>query len=200
MKGLTGMQRQILEFLKDYLGRHGYPPTVREIGGHFKILWPAARQHLHALEKKGFIRINPTKSRGIEVIGLKPGTQRFIPVAGRIRAGGPVLAVEDVSMNIVVDPFLFPSDDTFSLRVTGDSMKEAGILDGDFVIVRKQSAVEHGEIGVVLIGDEATVKRVLFEEGRVVLKPENKSMEPVSYLPDEVSIAGKVIGLIRNRI
>ncbi|MCX8110150.1 MAG: transcriptional repressor LexA [Syntrophorhabdaceae bacterium] len=200
MKGLTGTQRRILEFLKDYVRRYGYPPTIREIGEHFNILWPAARMHLKALEKKGFIRINPAKSRGIEMTGLRSKEVALVPVAGRIRAGEPLVANEDIDMHIAVDPELFPGADIFSLRVTGDSMKEAGIFDGDFVIVRRQPTLEHGEIGVVLIGDEATVKRVLFEGGRVILKPENPIMEPVSYMPDEVRVAGKVVGLIRNRI
>ncbi|HOJ72194.1 MAG TPA: transcriptional repressor LexA [Syntrophorhabdaceae bacterium] len=200
MKSLTGMQSRIFEFLRDYVRRYGYPPTIREIGGHFNILWPAARMHLKALEKKGFIRINPTRSRGIEILGLRPKEATLVPVAGRIRAGEPLVANEDMDMHITIDPELFPGGDIFSLRVTGDSMKGAGIFDGDFVIVRRQPTLEHGEIGVVLIGDEATVKRVLFEEGRVILKPENLVMEPVSYMPDEVMVAGKVIGLIRNRI
>jgi len=200
MKNLTKMQGLILEFLKDCIERYGYPPTIREIGSHFNILWPAARQHLRALEKKGFIRINPLKSRGIEIIGLKRNRERSIPVAGRIRAGEPVFAVEEIDMHIIVDPELFPQADTFALKVKGDSMKDAGIFDGDFVIVKKQNIIEHGEIGVVLIGDEATVKRVLFEEGKIILKPENITMSPVSYSPSRVSIIGKVIGLIRNRI
>ena len=194
------MQGLILEFLKGHMERYGYPPTIREIGNHFGILWPAARQHLRALEKKGFIRINPSKSRGIEIMGLKGGRERFIPVAGRITAGEPVLAMEEMGMHIVVDPQLFPHTDTFALKVKGESMKEAGILDGDFVIVKKQNTVEHGEIGVGLIGEEATVKRVLFREGKIILKPENMTMSPVSYNPDEVTIVGKVIGLIRSRI
>lgn len=200
MKGLTKMQNLILEFLKDYTVRYGYPPTVREIGNHFNILWPAARQHLLALQKKGFIRITALKSRGIEIVGLKKRHERLIPVAGKIRAGKPILAVEDIEMHITVDSELFPQENTFALKVKGDSMKDAGIFDGDYVIVKRQDTIEHGEIGVVLIGDEATVKRILFEKEKVVLKPENITMSPVSYNASEVSIIGKVIGLIRNRI
>ncbi len=194
------MQGLILEFLKDYLGTYGYPPTIREIGYHFNILWPAARQHLQSLEKKGFVRIKPSKSRGIEIVGFKKRPERLIPVVGRVRAGEPVLAIEDIDMHIAVDPELFPHGDTFALKIIGDSMKDAGILDGDIVIVKKQDTLESGDIGVVLIGDEATVKRVIFKEGMVILKPENESMSPVSYPLDSVFIGGKVIGLIRNRI
>lgn len=200
MKTLTRMQGLILEFLKDYLVRHGYPPTVREIGNHFNILWPAARQHLRALEKKGFVRITSSRSRGIEILGLKKVQERSLPVVGRVKAGEPIFAIEEIDMHITVDPELFPQTDTFVLRVKGDSMRDAGIFDGDFVIVKKQSTVEHGEIGVILIGDDATIKRVMFEGERIILKPENMTMLPVSYSPYEVSIIGKVIGLIRNRI
>ncbi|MCX7966737.1 MAG: transcriptional repressor LexA [Syntrophorhabdaceae bacterium] len=200
MKRLTKMQEAVFEFLKNYLGKHGYPPTIREIGEHFRILWPAARQHLRALEKKGFIRLNASKSRGIDILGTRRLMDGLIPVAGRIKAGEPSFAVEEIDMHIAVDPQLFPQTDTFALRVRGDSMRDAGIFDGDFVIVKKQNTIEHGEIGVILIGDEATIKRVLFEKEKIILKPENITMSPVAYSPYEVSIIGKVIGLIRNRI
>ncbi len=200
MKGLTEIQRKILDFLKAYTGNHGYPPTVREIGERFKIFWPAARKHLQSLERKGFVRLNPTRSRGIEIVGFQFSGERSIPVVGRIRTGEPTVAIEEINSHIRIDSSLFPAEDTFSLRVVGDSMRDAGILNGDFVIVKPQSTVVHGEIGVILIGDEATVKRVLFKDELVMLKPENKQMEPMIYRPEEVSIIGKVIGLLRNRI
>jgi len=200
MKGLTDIQGRILEFLKAYTGNHGYPPTVREIGERFKIFWPAARKHLQSLERKGFVRLNPTRSRGIAIVGFQFSGERSIPVVGRIRAGEPTVAIEESNSHIRIDSTLFPAEDTFSLRVVGDSMKDAGILNGDFVIVKPQSTVGHGEIGVILIGDEATVKRVLFNDELVMLKPENTHMEPMMYRPEEVTIIGKVIGLLRNRI
>ncbi|MGD9578119.1 MAG: transcriptional repressor LexA [Syntrophorhabdus sp.] len=200
MKGLTEIQGKILDFLKAYTGNHGYPPTVREIGERFKIFWPAARKHLQSLERKGFVRLNPTRSRGIEIVGFQFSGERSIPVVGRIRAGEPTVAIEEINSHIRIDSSLFPAEDTFSLRVVGDSMRDAGILNGDFVIVKPQSTVVHGEIGVILIGDEATVKRVIFKDELVMLKPENKDMEPMIYRPEEVSIIGKVIGLLRNRI
>jgi len=200
MKGLTGTQGKVLQFVKDYLVKNGYPPTVREIGTHFGILWPAARQHLKSLARKGFLRINPAKSRGIEITGFSLVGELMVPVVGRIRAGKPDLAIEDIDMHIRVDAALFPANDSFSLRVAGDSMIEAGILDGDFVIVKRQNTIDSGEIGVAIIGDEATVKRILFDKGRVILKPENKTMEPASYDAGDVIIAGKVIGLIRSRM
>jgi repressor LexA len=173
---------------------------VREIGNQFKILWPAARKHLQSLARKGFVRINPARSRGIEIVGFQLSGERSIPVVGKIRAGEPTVVIEEIDTHIRVDPSLFPAEDTFSLRVVGDSMRDAGILNGDFVIVKPQGIVEHGEIGVILIGDEATIKRILFKDKQVVLKPENKDMEPVTYSSEEVTIIGKIIGLLRNRI
>lgn len=198
MKDLTEKQRRILEFLTEYTKTHGYPPTVREIGGHFKFLWAAARAHLQALQRKGFIKLNPLKSRGIEILGLMLSTGTILPVAGKIRAGKPILAREDIDAHILVDKSLFPHQKAFSLRVTGDSMVDAGILNGDFVVVKPQKTIENGEIGVVLIEDEATVKRVFVKNKNIILKPENKNMQPVSYKPEEVSIIGKVIGVIRK--
>jgi repressor LexA len=198
MKELTEKQKRILEFLVEYTKNHGCPPTVREIGEHFRFLWSAARGHLHALERKGFIKLKHAKSRGIEIPGLMPSTGFMLPVAGKIRAGRPILAREDIDAHILVDKSLFPHSDSFSLRVTGDSMIEAGILNGDYVVVRPQKTIENGEIAVVLIEDEATVKRVYKEKKKIVLKPENKNMQPTKHNPDEVSIIGRVIGVIRK--
>lgn len=198
MKGLTDKQRRILKFLTEYTKTHGYPPTVREIGAHFKFLWAAARGHLQALQRKGFIKLNPSKSRGIEIPGLMPSNGYTVPVAGKIRAGKPILAREDIESHIVVDRDLFKDSNAFALRITGDSMVEAGIFDNDYVIVKPQGTIENGEIAVVLIEDEATVKRVYKEKKKIVLKPENKNMEPTKHNPDEVSIIGRVIGVIRK--
>jgi len=198
MRELTDKQKRIVEFLKTYVGEHGYPPTMREIGEHFGFTWPAARGHLAAIEKKGAIRMNPMKSRGIEVIGLRPKDVLSLPVAGRIRAGKPLLALEEIESHIVVDRNLFKGGDSFALRVTGDSMVDAGILHGDYVVVKPQREIRSGDIGVVLIGEEATVKKVYPKRGSITLVPANKMMEPVTYRTDEVSIIGKVIGVIRK--
>ncbi|MBI4848988.1 MAG: repressor LexA [Nitrospirae bacterium] len=195
---LTGRQKKVLDFLKEYAQKHGYPPTVREIGEHFGFLWAAARMHLKAIERKGFIKINPAKSRGIEILGLRQSEGIMAPVAGRIRAGRPILAVEEIDSHIFIDKTLFPAEDAFSLKVTGDSMIDAGILDGDFIVVRPQSTIRNGEIGVALIEDEATVKRVFREKGKIILRPENKTMKPATYNADEVTIMGKVMGVIRK--
>jgi repressor LexA len=198
MKNLTEKQKEILDFLITHIKTHGYPPTVREIGEHFSFLWAAARGHLQALGRKGFIRITPSKSRGIEIPSLKPADGFMLPVAGKIRAGKPILARQDIDAHILVDKTLFPNQDAFSLKVTGDSMAEAGILDGDYVVVRPQNTLENGQIGVVLIDDEATVKRVFREKKKIILKPENRDMESSMHNPDEIAIIGKVVGVIRK--
>lgn len=198
MKRLTNKQKEILEFLISYVKEHGYPPSFREIGNHFGFMWTASKGHLKSLEKKGFVRINPSISRGIEILGYKVSDGLNIPVIGRIKAGRPELAIENIESHILVDKFLFPAENAFSLRVKGKSMIDAGIFDGDYVVIKPQNTIENGEIGVVLIGEEATVKRVLLENMRIILKPENKHMQSVIYEPEDVSIIGKVIGVIRK--
>jgi repressor LexA len=198
MKDLTERQRTVLDFVKSYSQQHGYPPTFREIGEHFGFGWAASRAHLKAIERKGYLKVIPSKSRGIEITG--PGTSqgRMIPVAGKIRAGTAILAYEDIDSHIFVDSTLFPAEDAFSLMVIGDSMIEAGIYNGDYVVVRPQQTLSNGEIGIVLIGDEATVKRVFRNQGEITLKPENSAMKPVTYKADEIAVIGKVLGVIRK--
>ncbi|MBI5747797.1 MAG: repressor LexA [Nitrospinae bacterium] len=198
MKDLTPRQRNIFEFLIKFIKKHGYPPTVREIGEHFGFLWPAASGHLRALERKGFIRINPLRSRGIEVKGIKEAAGFTVPVIGKVTAGKPILAVEDIEGHMLIDKTLFKTEDAFSLKIKGDSMIDAGILDGDYVIVKPQASIESGEIAVALIGDEATVKRIYIKKTQIILKPENKDMKPIAYNPESVKIIGKVIGVVRK--
>jgi repressor LexA len=198
MKELTRRQRKVLEFLTSYAKKYGYPPTIREIGEHFGFFWTAARGFLQSLERKGFIKINPAKSRGIEIIGLKPAEGLKVPLVGKIRAGKPILATEDIEAHILIDKSLFPAENAFILKVTGDSMIEAGILDGDFIVVKPQRVIENGEIGVFLIGDEATVKRIFKGKEKITLRPANRNMKPEKYNPDEITIIGKVMGVIRK--
>lgn len=198
MKELTKKQKKIFEFLSSYVKEHGYPPTMREIGAYFGFTWPAAKGHLIALKKKGLIRISSFKSRGIEIVASKYREAFELPIAGRIRAGKPVLAIEEIEDHIVIDRNLFKDSDAFALRITGDSMVEAGIFDGDYVIVKPQRTIENGEIAVVLLEDEATVKKVYKEKRNVVLKPENRSMQPTKHSSDEVTIIGRVVGVIRK--
>lgn len=191
-------QKEIFNFLKTHVKEKGYPPTMREIGERFGFTWPGARGHLKAIEKKGYIKINPLKARGLEIpgFGRKEGIE--LPVAGRVRAGRPVLAIEEIDEHILIDKSLFKAPDAFALRVTGESMVEAGIFHGDYVIVKPQKEVASGEMAVVLIGDEVTVKKVRITKDTVTLIPANKDLKPVRYKPGEVSIAGKVIGVIRR--
>lgn len=205
MEGLTERQKEIFDFLKSYIRDHGYPPTMREIGERFGFTWLGARGHLRALEKKGFIKINPLKARGLvvdsthrEVTGLRRIEGMEIPVAGRVRAGRPILAIEEIEENILVDKTLFKVHDAFALRIKGDSMIEAGIFDGDYVVVKPQKVVSTGDIAVVLICDEVTVKKVSIGKAMITLIPANKDLKPVKYKPDEISIIGKVIGVIRR--
>lgn len=203
MEELTKRQKEILDFLKVYVRDNGYPPTMREIGERFGFTWLGARGHLKALAKKGFIKINPLKARGLEIPGLnRPGFNRKegieLPVAGRVRAGRPVLAIEEIYEHILIDKSLFKAPDAFALRVTGESMVEAGIFDGDYVIVKPQKEAAGSDIAVVLIGDEITVKKVRLTKDTVTLIPANKDLKPVRYKPGDVSIIGKVIGVIRR--
>jgi repressor LexA len=190
MKELTDRQHGILEFIREYAGERGYPPTLREIGEQFGISWPAARSHLKALAQKGMLVLSEGRSRGIELPeGIpQPGT-RALPLVGTVRAGAPVLAVENIEAHIAVDKSLFKDDDAFVLRVTGDSMIEEGIFEGDYVIIAPSREIPQGGIGVALIGDEATVKKVV---------PANPRLEPRTYQPWEVSLLGRVTGVIRK--
>lgn len=195
---LTDKQAEILDFLGQWIQERGYPPTIAEIARHFGFHVGAARGHLQALQKKGYIKINPNISRGIEITGLNITQGRAVSVVGKVRAGEPMYCLQDVTSQIYIDKDLFKSPDAFSLKITGDSMKEAGILDGDYVIVNPQQTIENGEIALVLIEDEATVKRVFIKDDEIVLRAENKDIPDRTYKSNEVIIIGKVIGVIRK--
>jgi repressor LexA len=206
---LTGRQREIWSFLVDYVDRHGYPPTVREIGGAVGLASPSTvHAHLANLERAGLLRRDPTKPRALELVGRDKTTEKGadtiaaelpkLPLLGQIAAGGPLLADENVEDEIAVPESLHGD---FLLRVKGDSMIEAGILDGDVVVVRRAQDARDGEIVVALAGDdetadEATVKRFFRESGRIRLQPENSALEPI-YAP-YVDILGKVVGVFRE--
>ena len=199
MDELTGRQRSVMDFLRSYISEHGYPPTLREIGGHFGIKWSAARAHLKAIARKGLINLIPGRSRGIEVPGMGAGNELALPLVGHVTAGLPALAVEDFTEQIVVDKNLFKDNGSFVLRVKGDSMVEAGIFDGDYAVVRPQSSVTTNEIAVVLIGgQDATLKKVRIKRNSITLLPMNQTMQPMTYSPAEVGIVGKVVGIIRT--
>lgn len=200
---LTQRQQQILDFILSEVNKKGYPPSVREIG-HAVGLTSSSTVHSHlaALEKKGYIRRDPTKPRALEVTdfrlsdrGITPEKVYNIPLLGRVAAGVPLLAQENIEDNFAV-PVEIAAENSFLLKVKGDSMIEAGILDGDYIVVRQQNSANNGEIVVALIEDEATVKRFFNKGDHIILQPENKAMEPI--IVRDVKILGKVVGLMRR--
>ena len=207
---LTGRQQEIWDFLVDYVGRHGYPPTVREIGDHVGLASPSTvHAHLANLERAGYLRRDPTKPRALELTGLRrhdvgaahASSPQALPLVGEIAAGGPLLAEDNVEEYVELPERLCGGAADFLLRVKGDSMVNAGILDGDLVVVRRQDTARDGEIVVALAGDdesadEATVKRFFRESGRIRLQPENDALEPI-FAP-HVDVLGKVIGVFRS--
>ena len=199
-RSLTKRQQEIFDFVRRYVGEHGYPPTVRDIG---KAVGLASSSTVHAhlanLEKHGLLRRDPTKPRAIEVLKDKAkqavGAGR-LPVVGQVAAGQPVLAEENIEEYVPVPGIAGGDDGEFVLRVRGDSMKDAGILEGDFVIVRKQDTAVDGEIVVALVGEEATVKRFFREKDHIRLQPENDAMEPLRTT--DAQVLGRVVGLCRR--
>jgi repressor LexA len=199
---LTGRQKEIWDFLVEYLDGHGYPPTVREIGEAVGLASPSTvHAHLANLERAGLLRRDRTKPRALELIGREvAASPESLPLLGEIAAGGPLLADENVEEYIPVPEMLSRGGADFLLRVKGDSMVDCGILDGDVVVVRRQETARDGEIVVALAGDdesadEATVKRFYREGDRVRLQPENRAMEPI--YARHVQILGKVVGVFR---
>ena len=203
-KDLTTTQEKVLNFLKNYLRKNGFPPTLREIASHFGLKGPKAPQKTIAiLERKGYLRRIPGGSRAIEILGGSPfhaGQILSLPILGRVKAGEPILAIENIEGYINLDKSLVSSEDVFLLRVQGDSMIEAHIQDGDFALVKPQPNAENGEIVVALIEDEATIKRIFMKKDLIRLEPANPSMEPIVVRKGEkkISIVGKVVGIFRK--
>jgi repressor LexA len=205
---LTGRQQEIWDFLVDYVDRHGYPPTVREIGDAVGLASPSTvHAHLANLERAGLLKRDPTKPRALELSGrgLREAPRRAeprqgLPLVGEIAAGGPLLAEDNIEEYLAVPELIERRGADFLLRVKGDSMIEAGILDGDIVVVKREQTAENGDIVVALAGtdeaaDEATVKRFFRENGRIRLQPENAALEPI--YADHVQIVGRVTGVFR---
>lgn len=198
MEGLTPRQQQVLEFIRESVRANGYPPTVREICAALNLSSPSTvHAHLANLERLGLIKRDPTKPRALDVVqDLRP--RRPLPLVGRVAAGQPILAEENIEELIDVPAFLRRDDDDFVLRVQGDSMADAGIFNGDFIVVHSQDQAQNGEIVVALVGDEATTKR-FYNEGRTVrLQPENELYEPIIVNADEVQLVGRVVGVLRQ--
>ena len=197
---LSAKQAEILEYIKKEILKKGYPPAVREIceAVHLKST-SSVHSHLETLEKNGHIRRDPTKPRAIEIIddNFNLGRREMvnIPIVGTVAAGTPILAVENVESYFPMPTEYVPNQDTFILTVKGNSMINAGILDGDKVLVQKQSTAKNGDIVVALVDDSATVKTYYKESGHYRLQPENDSLEPI--ILKELSILGKVFGVFR---
>ncbi len=199
-KKLTQKQQKILDFIKDYISETGYPPAVRDISNAFSMSSKGAYDHITAIEKKGYIRRDPSKPRAIELLDYvsrkSPKSLVDIPVLGKVAAGEPLLANQNIEWVITVSKDMVKTDEPFALRVRGDSMIGAGILENDFVIVKQQQTAEQGDIVVALIGEEATVKRFYKEDDCIRLQPENPAMQPI--ITKDAIILGKVIGLFRE--
>jgi repressor LexA len=201
MQQLTPRQQEIYSYLSQHLERHGYPPTLREICSEFGMRSTrAASDHLIALERKGYISRARDRSRGIELIGPRPGASgQSVPVIGRIAAGEPLLAQQNVMDRVTLDPGFLKGDGNFLLEVQGESMIDAHICPGDYILVRPQDQAKSGDIVVAMIEDEATVKRLERKGDNVRLLPENRSMEPIEVKnPGDLRIVGIVVGLIRR--
>jgi repressor LexA len=209
-KDLTKRQQEIFDFIKRYSASHGYPPTVRDIG---KAVGLASSSTVHAhlanLEKVGLLRRDPSKPRAIELLDRATApvvsaveavksavTPSGIPVLGRVAAGEPLLAEENIEDYVQIPDIAGGEDGEYLLRIRGESMKNAGILPDDWVVVRRQESAEDGEIVVALVGEEATVKRFFREDDHVRLQPENETMEPIRSR--EVRVLGRVVGVLRK--
>jgi repressor LexA len=205
---VSDRQHAILEFLHEYVEQHGYPPTVREIGEAVGLRSPSTvHAHLAHLERAGLLRRDPTKPRALELTDRRRAEETAqpdvlrLPLVGQIAAGGPLLAEQNVEDYLAVPETLSAGGEEFLLRVKGDSMVNAGILDGDIVVVQRRQDARNGEIVVALAGDdesadEATVKRFFRENGRIRLQPENDDLEPI-FAP-YVEVLGKVVGVFRK--
>jgi repressor LexA len=200
---LTKRQQEIFDFIKKYSSRHGYPPTVRDIGKAVGLTSSSTvHAHLANLERIGLLRRDPSKPRAIEMLdravdGVKSIVRpNGLPLVGQVAAGQPILAEENIEDYVQVPELAGGEDGEFILRVRGESMKNAGILEGDFVVVRPQETATDGDIVVAMVGEEATVKRFFTEDDHIRLQPENETMEPIRS--KDVRILGKVVGVFRK--
>ncbi len=198
---LTDRQRAVLEFIETRISERGQPPTIREIGTQFGISSTnGVRTHLTALIKKGFLKKQRLVSRGLELTRSLTAGAGTIPLVGSVPAGVPIDAIENIEGEIALDLSFLPKGDSFSLRVIGDSIKDAGILDQDLVLVKQQHTANTGDIVVALINGEATVKRYIPKADRIILQPANEEFGPiiVKKSSGDFQIAGCVVGLLRK--
>lgn len=197
---ISDKQREILDYIKTEILNKGYPPTVRDICEAVKLKSTSSvHSHLETLEKNGYIRRDPTKPRAIEIVDDNFNLTRRevvnVPMIGRVAAGQPILAVENIESYFPIPTEFMPNAETFMLKVKGDSMINAGIFNGDKILVQKQSDAQNGDIVVALVDDSATVKTFYKENGHYRLQPENDTMDPI--IVNECSILGKVFGIMR---
>lgn len=206
MDKLTTRQRQVLNFIRRSLQKNGIAPTRAEIADAMGFQSKtAAVDHLKALERKGYLRLHSDLSRGIQLLdGSEAATREIdilvltLPVIGSVAAGSPIEAIENVEQQVTVPDGLFRQQPTYLLRVRGDSMKDAGILDGDLIAVRKTSEAQSGQIVVARIHDDVTVKTLLIKRNRPVLMPANDAYRPIIMAPEDLTIEGVFVGLIRD--
>jgi repressor LexA len=200
VKDLTKRQRQIFDYISSYLSKHGYPPTVREIGKAVGLHSSSTvHAHLSKLESLGVVKRDPSKPRALEVMvqrAKKAVRPSGLPLVGQVAAGEPILAEENIEEYLEIPDMIGGEDGDYILRVRGESMKDAGILEGDFVVVRQTERARDGEIVVALLDDEATVKRFFREKDQIRLQPENKSMKPIRTR--DVRLLGRVVGVFRR--
>jgi repressor LexA len=196
---LTKRQQEIFDFIKRYSARHGYPPTVRDIGKAIGLTSSSTvHAHLANLEKQGVLRRDPTKPRAMEILdkAKKAVVPPGLPLVGRVAAGAPLLAEENIEDYVEVPQIAGGDDGEYVLKIQGDSMKDAGILEGDYVVVHLTETARNGEIVVALLGEEATVKRFFKERDHIRLQPENDALEPI--LTRDVQVLGRVVGVFRR--
>jgi repressor LexA len=196
---LTKRQREIFDFIKRYSATHGYPPTVRDIGKAIGLTSSSTvHAHLANLEKLGLLRRDPTKPRAMEILekAKRAVMPSGLPLVGRVAAGQPILADENIEEHLDVPSVAGGDEGDYVLRVAGDSMKNAGILEGDYVVVHQQDTAQDGDIVVALLEDEATVKRFFKESDHVRLQPENEALDPI--LTRDVHVLGRVVGVFRR--
>ncbi len=201
-QNITEKQKEILEYIKSEILKRGFPPAVREIceAVHLKST-SSVHSHLETLERKGYIRRDPTKPRAIEILDdsfqLLRKEMVNVPIVGKIAAGSPLLAVENIESYFPIPSEYLPNAQTFLLEVQGESMINAGVLPGDHILVQQQNNAENGEMIVALIDDSATVKTFYREDGYIRLQPENDTMDPILLQETQLHILGKVIGVFR---
>jgi repressor LexA len=202
MKGLTQRQREVFDFIRGFIRTNRYPPTIREIATHFRFSVKGSYDHLKALEKKGFLRCHENRSRAIEITGepLEEKETRLssVPLLGNVAAGRPLFAEENLQGYVQVPAENLPGGSHFALQVKGDSMKDAGIMDGDVVVVAHQNTADNGDIVVAMVDEAVTLKRFFVERNRVRLKAENAKYPPI--FTQNVRILGKLAFLMRRYV